>query len=148
MEQLKSSGRYEVTDEMKKVIRDEFYADCVFKDDTEKTIKTVYEKHGYLLDTHTAVAYRTLETYKQSTNDKTVSIVLSTASPYKFSKSVYESLFNETDNDEFEIMQELSEKTGVKIPENLKGLKEKAVLHKDVCEKDEMEIYVRKISNK
>jgi threonine synthase len=148
MEQLNSSGRYEVTGEMKKVISDEFYADCVFKDDTEETIKNVYEKHGYLLDTHTAVAYRTLEIYKNETNDKTVSVVLSTASPYKFSKSVYESLFHETDNDEFEIMQELSEKTGVKIPENLKGLKEKTVLHKDVCEKNEMEIYVRKISNK
>lgn len=148
MEQLNTSGKYEVSDEMKKVISDEFYADCVFKDETEETIKNVYEKHGYLLDTHTAVAYKTLETYKKRTNDKTVSIVLSTASPYKFSKSVYESLYNETDNDEFEIMQELSEKTGVKIPENLKGLKEKAVLHNEVCEKDEMEIYVRKISNK
>ncbi len=45
-------------------------------------------------------------------------------------------------------MQELSEKTGVKIPENLKGLKEKKVIHKEVCEKDEMEIYVRKIAMK
>lgn len=148
MEQLNSTGRYEVTDEMKKIISDEFYADCVFKEETEETIKKVYEKHGYLLDTHTAVAYRTLENYKKRTDDKTVSIVLSTASSYKFSKSVYESLYQETDNDEFEIMQELSDKTGVKIPENLKGLKEKTVLHKEVCETLEMENYVRKIANK
>lgn len=148
MGQLNSTGRYEVTGEMKNIIREEFYADCVFKEETEETIKSVFEKHGYLLDTHTAVAYKTLENYKKRTNDKTVSIVLSTASPYKFSKSVYESLYQETDNDEFEIMQELSEKTGVKIPENLKGLKNKKILHKHVCEKDEMENYVRKIANK
>ncbi|MEL7606946.1 MAG: threonine synthase [Sedimentibacter saalensis] len=148
MEQLNTAGKYEVSDEMKKVISEEFYANCVFKNETEETIKSVFEKYGYLLDTHTAVAYKALETYKNETNDNTMSIVLSTASPYKFSKSVYESLYNETNSDEFEIMQELSEKTGVKIPENLKGLKEKKVLHKEVCEKDEMEIYVRKIAMK
>ncbi|KAF5033487.1 hypothetical protein DSECCO2_606150 [anaerobic digester metagenome] len=148
MEQLNTTGKYEVSDEMKKVISEEFYANCVFKNETEETIKNVFEKYGYLLDTHTAVAYKVLETYKNETSDNTTSIVLSTASPYKFSKSVYESLYHETNSDEFEIMQELSEKTGVKIPENLKGLKEKTVLHKEVCEKDEMEIYVRKIAIK
>jgi threonine synthase len=148
MKQLNSTGKYEVKEDIKKVISDEFYAGCVFKDETEETIKNVYEKHGYLLDTHTAVAYKTLEKYKTETNDKTVSVVLSTASPYKFSKSVYEALYKKTDSDEFQIMQELSEKTGVNIPENLKGLKEKTVLHKEVCEKDEMENYVKKIANK
>lgn len=145
MEQLNSSGKYEISPEMKGKINSEFYAGCVFKEETEKTIKETFEKYGYLLDTHTAVAYKTLEKYKKQTGDDTVSIVLSTASPYKFSRSVYESLYGEKDGDEFEIMEELSEKTGVPIPENLKGLNKKPVIHTAVCNTNEMGNYVRKI---
>ena len=145
MAQLGSQGRYEVSDEIKEKIRQEFYAGCVFKADTEKTIKEVYDRYNYLLDTHTAVAYKTLADYKKETGDDTVSIVLSTASPYKFSKSVYESLFGENDKNEFEIMEELSERTGVPIPENLKGLNNKKVIHAEVCEINEMGKYVRRI---
>ena len=148
MGQLNAKGKYEVTEEMKKKISEEFYAGCVFKDDTEKTIKETYLNNGYLLDTHTAVAYKTLEDYKKETSDETVSVVLSTASPYKFSRSVYESLYGKSDKDEFEIMQEISEKTGVKIPDNLQGLKNKKVLHSEVCEAYKMEDYVRKIADK
>lgn len=148
MDSLKTAGRYEVTEEMKKQIEEEFYSGCVFKEDTEKTIKETYEKTGYLLDTHTAVAYKTLEDYRNETKDQTASIVLSTASPYKFSRSVYESLYGESEKDEFDIMKELSEKTGVKIPENLMGLRDKKVLHSSVCEADMMEDFVRKIATK
>lgn len=145
MKQLSSNGKYEVSDEMKEKITQQFYAGCVFKQDTEKMINEVYDKYNYLLDTHTAVAYKTLIDYRKETGDETVSIVLSTASPYKFSKSVYESLFGVNNKDEFEIMEELSEKTGVPIPENLKGLNNKKLIHTEVCEINEMEKYVRKI---
>jgi len=148
MEQLNSQGKYEVSDEMKEKINQEFYAGCVFKEDTEKTIKEVYDKYDYLLDTHTAVAYKTLADYKRETGDESVSIILSTASPYKFSKSVYESLFGLNDKNEFEIMEELSEKTGVPIPENLKGLNNKKVIHTKVCEINDMEEFVRRIVKK
>lgn len=148
MENLNSSGKYEVKDEMKKKINSEFYAGCVYKEDTEKTIKETFEKYNYLLDTHTAVAYKTLEDYKKQTGDETVSVVLSTASPYKFSRSVYESLYGNSDKEEFEIMEELSEKTGVKIPDNLKELKNKAIKHTTVCEINEMKDYVRTIGKK
>ncbi|HAQ39842.1 MAG TPA: threonine synthase [Clostridiales bacterium] len=145
MEQLNSSGKYEISHDMKKKINSEFYAGCVFMEETEKTIKETFEKYGYLLDTHTAVAYKTLEEYKRQTGDNAVSVVLSTASPYKFSRSVYESLYGEKDGDEFEIMDELSERTGVPIPVNLKGLNKKPVIHTTVCETNEMGNYVRKI---
>lgn len=148
MGKLNTAGKYEVSLEMKGKINSEFYAGCVFKEETENIIKKTYEKHGYLLDTHTAVAYKTLEEYKRETNDKTVSVVLSTASPYKFSRSVYEALYGKNDKNEFEIMEELSQKTGVPIPENLKGLNKKQIRHTAVCEADEMENYVRTISNK
>ena len=145
MEQLNAQGKYEVSNEMKEKIEQEFYAGCVFKEDTEKTIKEVFDKYNYLLDTHTAVAYKTLMDYKNETKDETISVILSTASPYKFSKSVYESLYGKSDKNEFEIMDELSERTGVPIPENLKGLNRKPILHKSICDKNEMEKYVRTI---
>jgi len=143
MEQLNSSGRYEISDEMKEKINSEFYAACIFKDETKITIKETFEKHGYLLDTHTAVAYRALESYRKETKDNTVSVVLSTASPYKFSGSVYEALYGADNRDEFEIMEELSKRTGVVVPENLMGLNKKEIRHTAVCEIDEMKDYVR-----
>jgi len=146
MNDLNTIGKYEINDKMKHILDSEFYAGCVFKEDTENTIKETYEKYGYLLDTHTAVAYKTLEEYQNETNDKTVSVVLSTASPYKFSRSVYESLFGESDRKEFEIMHELARRTGVKIPENLQDLENKKVLHKSVCEINEMVEFVKTIA--
>jgi threonine synthase len=143
---LSTTGRYEVSQDMKDRINSEFYAGCAFKEETEKTIKETFDKYGYLLDTHTAVAYKVLEDYKKQTGDKTVSFVLSTASPYKFSKSVYEALFGKTDGEEFKIMEELSLKTGVRIPENLKGLNKKSVLHTTVCEISEMQKFVMDIA--
>ncbi|MGD9567331.1 MAG: threonine synthase [Sedimentibacter sp.] len=146
MEDLNSAGRYIVKQDLKKKIDAEFYAGCVFKEETEKTIKDTFDKYGYLLDTHTAVAYKTLEDYKAHTKDKTVSVVLSTASPFKFSKSVYEALYGEAGKGEFEIMMELSEKTGIRIPENLKNLNKKPVLHTTICEVNEMQDYVKAIA--
>lgn len=148
MERLNYTGKYEVSSCIKEKIDSEFYAGCVFKEETKKTIKETYEKYGYLLDTHTAVAYKTLEDYKRETNDDTVSVVLSTASPYKFSRSVYEALYGESDKEEFEIMEILSQNTGVSIPENLRHLNKKQVRYTDVRESNEMEDYVRSISNK
>ncbi|MFA9423655.1 MAG: threonine synthase [Sedimentibacter sp.] len=149
MDQLNRDGKYEISNDMKCQINKEFYAGCVYKSDTEKTIKDTFFNEGYLLDTHTAVAYKTLEDYKKETKDSTVSVVLSTASPYKFSRSVYESLYgNFHEYDEFKIMKELSRRTGVEIPENLQGLENKKVLHNEVCEANKMENYVIKIAEK
>ena len=145
MEELNSTGRYEISSSMKEKVYSEFFAGCVFTEDTEKTIKETFEKYSYLLDTHTAVAYKTLQDYKNETGDKTISVVMSTASPYKFSRSVYESLYGVNENNEFEIMIELSEKTGVPIPENLKGLNDKTVKHTSVCEINDMEYYIKSI---
>lgn len=145
---LNSTGSYEVSEEMKEKIKSEFYADCVFKEETEKAIKRTFEKHNYLLDTHTAVAYKALESYRKETKDETVSVVLSTASPFKFSRSVYEALYGPNEKNEFEIMEELSYRTKVSIPENLRNLDKKPVLHTRVCEINEMVKYVKEIAIK
>jgi threonine synthase len=142
MKKLNTSGIYEISDEMAEKLREDFCGGCVFKEDAQKTIKDTFKKYGYLLDTHTAVAYKALEDYKTETEDDTVSVVLSTASPFKFAKSVYSSLFGETDDDEFVLMEELSEKTKIKIPENLRVLQYKKLRHFEVCSVDEMEDFV------
>ena len=149
MEKLSTSGIYEITVEMAERLNKEFYGGCVFKEEAQKTIKHIYEKFGYLLDTHTAVAYKALEDYKTDTEDDTVSVVLSTASPFKFSKSVYESLYGKADDedDEFTLMEELSERTKVGIPENLRHLEYKKIRHFEVCSVDEMEGFIADASD-
>lgn len=146
MSELNKGGRYEINEKMKERLNDEFYGGYADKDKVNDTIRKVYDKSGYLLDTHTSVAYRVLQDYKDETGDETVSIVLSTASPFKFSKSVYEALFGESDKEEFELMKELSLKTGVKIPSNLQGLKNKEIRHNNICEINEMKDFVVSIA--
>ncbi|NLB33252.1 MAG: threonine synthase, partial [Tissierellia bacterium] len=148
MEQLNKEGKYEISKEMFAKLNEDFYGGCVFKEEAEEIIKTVYEKYGYVLDTHTAVAYKALNDYKINTKDNTVSIVLATASPFKFSKSVYKSLFGNSGDNEFELMDEISNKANVSIPENLKNLQNKKVLHNDICNVNEMDDYVKTISDK
>ena len=148
MEKLNSEGKYEINGEMMDKLNKDFYGGCVFAEDAKKTICSTFEKYGYLLDTHTAVAYKALEDYKANTGDNTVSLVLSTASPFKFSKSVYESLFGNANDDEFMLMEELSKKAKVNIPANLKNLKDREIKHHEVCNINEMESYVIYVSNK
>ncbi len=147
MEQLNKFGKYEITKDMFEKLSENFYGGCIVKEDAEETIKTVYENFGYLLDTHTAVAYKALNDYIINTKDNKISIVLATASPYKFSKSVYESLFGSAGDDEFKLMEELRDKTNVNIPENLRNLQNKKIIHKDICNVKEMDGYVLSISD-
>lgn len=142
MKELNTVGEYTVNDKIKEKIHSEFFASSCDDKDTAKTIKKVYENYGYLLDTHTAVAYNVMEQFKSidSSNNKTV--VLSTASPYKFSSSVLKALGYEVSNNEFDVMKKLNEITKVQIPKNLANLENEKVLHKDVIDKNDMLRYV------
>lgn len=137
MDELKSDGKYTVTQEIKSCIDNLFYAGYTNDLQTSETIKNVYNEYNYLLDTHTAVAYNVMKEFKEKDSNHK-NIVLATASPYKFSKAVYESLFGENNSDEFKIMELLSEKTGVPIPENLKNLKNKKDIHTSIINKEDM----------
>lgn len=141
MNQLKETGVYKVTPEILKKLQDEFDYGYATDEDTHKAIKTVWEKDRYLIDPHTAVAYSTL--LKNKDNEH-VNVVLSTASPYKFTNSVYSSFHEDCDVDEFELMRRLNKETGVKIPSNLENLDKKPLLHSDVIEKAAMKEYVLK----
>ena len=138
MEDLNKNGKYQVNDEILKKIKKQFGAGYATDEETAKTIKKVWEEEKYLLDPHTAVAYKVM--LEQNLSEPTV--VLSTASPYKFYASVANALLNIHDEDEFVLMQKLYETTKVEIPENLKNLKSKEILHSDIIKKEEMPEYV------
>lgn len=138
METLKKDGVYSVSKEMKNFLN-EFYGGYAAEEEVLKEIKDVYDNEGYLMDTHTAVAETVYKKYVKETGDKKQSLIVSTASPYKFPRSICGALKVDTTGlDDFEVLNKLFEKTKVEIPNNLKGLADKKVLHEDVCSKDKM----------
>ncbi len=138
MDQLKKDKKYEVTDEIKAKIKGQFWTSYCSESDTSQTVKKVYEEEGYLLDTHTAVAYKVYEDYVKATGDKSKSVILSTASPFKFTGSVYKALFGQTDTDELKLMAELSHQTGVEVPKQIEGLADRKIIHERFCRPETM----------
>ena len=147
MKELNEDGHYDVGTELSDKIKAAFWAGWSNEDETLKTIELMYEEDNYLLDTHTAVAVDVYDKYVITTGDLTPSVVVSTASPFKFNNSVCKALFEEDKiegKSEFELINLLSEKTGWSIPEGLKNLDKKTVLHNSVCEKHDMKDVVIK----
>ena len=144
MKQLKDEGHYQVSAELLEKLHAEFAWGCCSEEDTQKTIGTVWKDEGYLMDTHTAVAWK-VALEQESENPK---VVLSTASPYKFPAAVLSAIGEEVGEDEFAVMYRLAEKTGIPIPHGLATLEKKPVLHRDVIAREEMQSYVEgKIQN-
>ena len=145
MEALTSSGRYEITEDMKKNLS-EFYGNFASEAETAATIKKVYESDNYIMDTHTAVAATVYDKYVAATGDKTPTVIASTASPYKFTRSVMEAIDSKyASQSDFELVDELNRLSGVKIPQAIEDIRSAAVLHDTVCDKSEMESVVRNI---
>ncbi len=138
MRQLNTEGVYTVPEALQNAIREEFWAGCCDDARTKTTIGKVFREHGYLCDTHTATAWAVAEDYVNQTGDSLPMVVLSTASPYKFPAAVLDALEPVTETDEFALMDRLHALTGVPIPGNLTGLKEKKELHTGVIAKDKM----------
>lgn len=136
---LKTTGKYEVTDDVKKQVSELFYAGCCDDAQTKGAIKEVFDSYSYLMDTHTAVAYKVYEDYKKETGDNTKTVIASTANPYKFGAAVFDALGGKADGmDEFEIIEKLEAMTGTTIPEPLAATKNKAVRFKGCVEKQDM----------
>lgn len=137
---LKENGKYKVSDDVKEKIQSVFSAGCCDDENTKKTIGETYKNHSYLADTHTAVAINVCDSYIASTGDKTPVVIASTASPFKFSKAVLESVdcSGKEYSDEFETVNALEELTGLKAPEQLSSLKGKSVRFDKVAAKEEM----------
>lgn len=142
---LAAEGKYEVSDDIKAKLNDEFYAGYCDDSQTKKTIHEIYEKYSYTCDTHTAVAVKVYEDYKRETGDMTKTIIASTASPYKFSASVLEAIEGKaSDLDEYDMVARLAELSDISVPSALADLKNKNERFNDSIEKESMKDYVLK----
>lgn len=139
---LAQTGRYEVSQDVKKALFDEFYAGCCDDEQTKATIKEYYDKFSYTCDTHTAVAVKVYEDYVKATGDKTKTVIASTASPYKFSGSVLSAIGMDTGKDEFELVEQLAECSKLPVPDSLAALKTKKVRFDKVIDKSDMKNFV------
>lgn len=138
MDSLIKDGIYQVSDKLKEFLKD-FYGNFATQEEVSKAISDMYEKEGYLIDTHTAVAQVVYEKYVKETGDNKQVLIASTASPYKFPRSICNALEIDVEGiDDFDVLNKLFEKTKVEIPTNLKDLDKKQILHEEVWDKDEM----------
>lgn len=135
---LSSKGSFTVDEDVKAKMSELFWGGCCDDTNTLKTIEKYFKEYGYLCDTHTAVALNVYEQYVKETGDNKATVIASTASPYKFAKSVLSAVSDETGKDEFDTVKLLSSKTATEIPEPIKALENATVRFKEICEKDEM----------
>ena len=143
MEELSATGKYTITEEMKEGLS-VFYGNYASEEETKEAIRKMYEKNGYVMDPHTAVAACVYEKYCNETGDDTVTVIASTASPYKFTKSVMEAIEpSNTESDDFKLADRLAELSGVAIPQAIAGIRTAEVRHTKTCAVDEMPDTVR-----
>jgi threonine synthase len=137
MQQLNESGKYTIDRHSLQVIQELFWADWVDDQQSMATMRQVYENHRYVLDPHTAVAWQVYDNYRHQTGDKAPSVIVSTASPFKFNSSVLGALTTKAlvANDEFGMLQELAGLTAWPIPAKLAALESEPIRHHLVCDK-------------
>lgn len=138
MSELSGQGSYQITEAMRAQLAD-FYGNYASEEETAAIIKKLYEETGYVIDTHTAVAACVYEKYKADSSDTTKTVVASTASPYKFTRSVMTAIDASYDSmTDFELVDELEKISKVKVPQAIEDIRSAEVLHKTVCEVNEM----------
>lgn len=144
MDALSGQGEYEITEEMKKGLTD-FVGGFATEEETADTIRQVYEAADYIMDTHTAVASHVYYDKAKETGRKTV--IASTASPYKFTRSVMDAIDKEKYDSlgDFELVDELNKLSGVKVPAAIEEIRTAPILHDIVCDKSEMQQTVEKL---
>lgn len=143
MRELSSNGIYKIDDDMLAFIQKDFAAYCADETATAETINKVWNEKHYLADPHTAVALYACEKYKAEYSEGRMTVVLSTASPYKFPAAVLSAIGGDCSGDEFAQMERLSAISGTPVPKGLSGLKEREVLHSDVIEQNGVLEYVK-----
>ena len=143
MQSLNTEGKYEITAEMKEKLAD-FVGFYATEAQTAETIKVLYEKCGYVIDTHTAVAACAYNQYKEATGDAKKTVIASTASPFKFTRSVMNAIDEKYDAmDDFALVDELSKIGNVAVPQAIEEIRNAEIRHDTVCEVEEMPIVVK-----
>lgn len=144
MNALGKDGRYEITEEMKAQLSD-FCGYYATEKEAAAVIAQVYEDTGYVIDTHTAVAASAYKKYVADTKDETKTVIASTASPYKFTRSVMEAIDADKYGQmtDFELIDELARISGVEVPNAIEEIRTAPVRHKTVCEVEDMKKTVK-----
>lgn len=138
MDNLGEDGVYTISDDVKKRLCD-FYGSYSTEQDVKDTIRGLFDKTGYLVDTHTAVAVNSYIKYKNETGDNTPSVIASTASPFKFSSAVCDALgIDISSADFYDQSKMISEKAKISLPEQVEKLKNSPVRFTGSYSKDEM----------
>jgi len=145
MKALSTKGEYGITDDMKAQMSD-FIAGYSSEQETADAIKKLYEDTGYIIDTHTAVAASVYNKYLASTGDTNKTIIVSTASPYKFTRSVMNAIDMKYDAmSDFELVDELSKIASTDVPQAIEEIRTASILHNTVCDSDKMQQMVEEI---
>ena len=143
MAALNGQGKYVITDEMKQGLAD-FYGNYASEAETAEEIKRLYDSCGYVIDTHTAVASAVYRKYVKETGDTTKTVIASTASPFKFTRSVMNAIDTKYDAmSDFELVDELSRLANVKVPNAIEEIRTAPVVHDKQCDVDKMQDTVK-----
>ena len=144
MAALSGTGSYEITEQMKTQLAD-FYGNYADEQETAQRIKDMYESTGYVLDTHTAVASAVYQKYVADTKDAAVTVIASTASPFKFTRNVMNAIDGKYDvMSDFDLVDELSKIGNVAVPKAIEEIRTAPIMHDHVCDKTEMKAIVKR----
>lgn len=146
MEALSKDGKYEITEDMKEQLSD-YYGNYASEEDTAQIIRKIYNDCGYIIDTHTAVAASVYHKYVEDTKDTKKTVIASTASPFKFTRSVMEAIDADkyADMEDFALVDELSALGNVKVPQAIEDIREAEIRHNTVAEVEQMPAVVKQI---
>ena len=145
MDQLSENGRYTVGSRVKEGLQELFEAGFADEPQIISAIGELYKTENYLMDTHTAVGYKVWKDYAEKTGDTTPVLIASTASPYKFAKDVADSIGIGQGTDPFDTIEKLNEATGSPVPEGLKDLRSRRIIHTESIKREEMKERVRQL---
>jgi threonine synthase len=144
MKDLNKNRKYSVSENMKEELKP-FYGGFATEGETLHSISDVFKSYHYLMDTHTSVAYSVYRKYLQDTGDDTKTIIVSTASPFKFTKSVMSALDDKYKNQkDFDLIEVMSKTSSLEVPKPIEKLMKSKVIHSTVCEKQQMKDEIKK----
>ena len=138
MADLAGKGEYKISEDMREKMAD-FIGGFATEEEDKEAIRQTYENTGYVMDTHTGVAAAVYQKYRNASNDETKTVIASTASPYKFSRSVMEAVKgSRLPEDEFEVIEQLQQVSGVEIPKAVEEIRIAKIRHNRECKAADM----------
>ena len=145
MNELKEKGSYTISEDMKAQLKD-FVGGYATEDEVKQTIHNIYKETGYVMDTHTAVAATVYQAYRKESKDEHKTVIASTASPYKFARSVMTAIDEKYNAlEEFPLIDELQKVSGMPVPNAIEEIRNAQILHNTECDVDKMEDTVKTI---